>query len=109
LPCLKGQFEVLLCLQTNMMASNAMMLAMISVGYSIGSSRSRISIGYVHQDAAEGNEALAKEIVGTREGVNSYEGKGKAGFKTRILEPSFGTRLQEVVAGVGFEPATCGL
>jgi|GEM_PF-6679162 len=42
LPCLNGQFEFLLCLQTNMMASYAMMLARISVGYSIGSSRSRI-------------------------------------------------------------------
>ena len=47
-----------------MMASYAMMLARISVGYSIGSSRSRISIRYAHQDAAEGSEALAKEIFG---------------------------------------------
>jgi len=35
-------------------------------------------------------------------------GRETPGFKTRILEPSFGTRLQEVVAGAGFEPATFG-
>jgi len=31
-----------------------------------------------------------------------------AGFKTRILEPSFGTRLQEVVAGRELNPRPLG-